>query len=249
MAATVILAVAACLAPRLDLPPSYHDFADRWTCLGIANFGNVTSNFAIGVAGICGLLVLLGWPRRVNFLESRERWPYLVFFAGLILTAWGSAYYHLAPDDARLVWDRLPMTIVFMSLVAAIIMERIDVKSGLILLPALPAVGIASVIHWQNTVTRGAGDLRFYGAVQIYGVLAVLLALVMEPRYTRTYDLAVVSAFYVAAKIFESADREIFTFGQIVSGHTLKHLAAAVAGIWVLRMLVKRKALNQPAGS
>lgn len=243
---TLTVTIAACLASRVAQPSSYHDFADRRAWHGIPNFGDVTSNTAFLVAGIWGLWIVLRKPARVEFIESRERWPYLVLFFALILTACGSAYYHLAPDNARLVWDRLPMTVGFMSLVAAIIMERIDVKWGLYLLPAMLVVGIASVIQWHLTEMAGRGDLRFYAAVQVYAVLVVLLSLVMQPRYTRSYDLAVVGAFYVVAKILETEDRRIYSFGHIVSGHTLKHLAAAAAGFWILRMLLKRKPLLRP---
>jgi hypothetical protein len=107
-------------------------------------------------------------------------------------------------------------------------------------------VGIASVVEWHLTEMAGRGDLRFYAAVQVYAVLVVLLSLVMQPRYTRSYDLAVVGAFYVVAKILETEDRRIYSFGHIVSGHTLKHLAAAAAGFWILRMLLKRKPLLRP---
>jgi hypothetical protein len=156
----------------------------------------------------------------------------LFLFAGLLLTAWGSSYYHLALDNARLVWDRLPMTIGFMSLVAAIIAERIDVNTGLLLLPVLLAIGIASVAQWHVSEVR------------VCALLVVLLALCMQPRYTRTYDLAMVGGFYVLAKILETEDRTVFSLGNVVSGHTLKHLAAAGAGFRIVYMLLKRKAIT-----
>jgi len=247
VALTIVVTIAALLAPRIAQPDSYHHFADQRAWLGIANFGDVSSNLAFALAGIWGILLLMRNPCRLQFVETRERWPYFILFVGLLLTACGSSYYHLAPDNGRLVCDRLPMTIVFMSLVAAIIMERINVRAGLFLLPILLAVGAASVVHWYLCEARGQGDLRFYAAVQLYAVLVVILALVMEPRYTRTYDLAIVGAFYVVAKILEAEDQPIFSLGHIVSGHTLKHLAAAGAGFWILRMLVNRRAL--PAAS
>ncbi len=245
---TAAVALAAVLAPRIAQPQSYHHFADQRAWLGIANFGNVASNLPFAVAGIWGIVLLLWKPCRMQFMEAREKWPYFILFVGLLLTAWGSSYYHLAPGNTRLVWDRLPMTIVFMSLVAAIIMERVNVKAGLVLLPILLIVGAFSVVHWYMSEARGQGDLRFYAAVQLYAVLIVVLALVMPPRYTRTYDLAIVGAFYVLAKILEMADQPIFSLGHFVSGHTLKHLAAAGAGFWILRMLVKRQALSPPLG-
>jgi hypothetical protein len=246
---TIVVALAAFLAPRIAQPESYHHFADQRAWLGIANFGDVSSNLAFALAGIWGLLLLLRNPSRMQFMEARERWPYFISFVGLLLTAWGSSYYHLASGNARLLWDRLPMTIVFMSLVAAIIMERVNVKAGLFLLPILLVVGATSVVHWYLSEARGQGDLRFYAAVQLYAVLVVVLALVMEARYTRTYDLAIVGAFYVVAKILEAEDQPIYSLGHFVSGHTLKHLAAAGAGYWILRMLVKRRALPVTAQS
>lgn len=168
---------------------------------------------------------------------------YLIVFLGLLLTAFGSAYYHLAPDNDRLVLDRVPMTIVFMSLVSALIAERSSLKVSLWLLPILTAVGVGSVIQWHLSVQRGAGDLRFFGAVQLYAVLALFAALLLPPRYTRGSDLLVVVGLYLLAKICETADRHVFSVGHLVSGHTLKHLASGFAGFWILRMLQKRRPL------
>jgi hypothetical protein len=163
---------------------------------------------------------------------------------GLLLTAFGSAYYHLAPDNARLVWDRLPMTIVFMPLVASLIQQRVDVRLGLWLLPVLIAVGIGSVLQWRWSEQQGSGDLRFYAAVQLYALLALLAALLPPPRYTRGSDLLAVAGLYVLAKLCEAADKQIFSLGHIVSGHTLKHLAAGAAGLLILRMLQMRQPIE-----
>ena len=244
LALAVAVATAALLAPRADLPPSYHHFADQRVWLGIPHFGDVASNVTFLIAGSWGWAFLSRKSSLVQFVDARERWPYLVVFLGLLLTAVGSSYYHLAPDNDRLVLDRVPMTIVFMPLVAALIAERVNVKLGLWFLPILTAVGIGSAIQWHWTVQRGAGDLRFYGAVQVYAVLALIAALLLPPRYTRGSDLLVVAGLYVLAKICEKADRQIFSIGHIVSGHTLKHLAAGAAGYWILRMLQKRQPIQ-----
>jgi hypothetical protein len=243
LGATAVVAIAACLAPRVAQPLSYHQFADHRGWLGVANFGDVASNLPFALAGVWGSFVL--WRGRADFIQPRERWPYFVLFIGLILTAVGSGYYHWAPDNSRLVWDRLPMTIGFMSLAAAIIMERINLKAGLALLPVLLVIGVASVAQWHCSEMRGAGDLRFYAAVQVYAVVVVLLALVMKPRYARTFDLAIVGGFYILAKILETFDRQVFSLGNAVSGHTLKHLAAAGAGFWIVYGLTQRKRLTQ----
>ena len=241
---TVAVIVVDLFLPRIPQPQAYHNFADQRSFLRVPNFADVVSNVAFAVFGLWGLAFWLRSNSDPNhFVDRRERWPYLVIFIGVLLTAFGSAYYHLEPSNARLVWDRLPMTIAFMAVVAAMITERINVRAGLWLLPVLVLVGMSSVLQWYLSELRGAGDLRFYATVQAYSVLFLLIVLLLPPRYTRSSDLALVAGFYVLAKVLETLDKPIFELGHIVSGHTLKHLAAATAGYWILRMLQKRRPL------
>ncbi len=198
---------------------AYHHFADQRALWGIPNFADTISNLPFLFVGIWGIVIIL--RGRVRFIDSRERWLYLIFFAGVALTCIGSSYYHLAPDNDRLVWDRLPMTVGFMSLLAAIVGERIDVKAG--------------YWHW-------ADDLRMYAFVQFFPALGIPLMMWLFPaRYTRSIDLLPAVGFYVLAKILEAEDKRIYAIGGVVSGHTLKHLAAAVATAWILGMLIRRK--------
>jgi len=136
------------------------------------------------------------------------------------------------------------MTITFMGLVAAIITERISVRLGLYLLPALLLIGMGSVLQWHWSEVHGVGDLRFYASVQAYSTLVVLLAFLFPRRYTRTSDFWLVIGFYVLAKLLETFDRQVFAVLHVVSGHTLKHLAAAAAGFCILRMLQKRMPIS-----
>jgi hypothetical protein len=203
----------------LRLPPmpqqqAYHHFADQRACLGIANCANVLSNVPFAVVGTLGLVFLRRTKSLPAFIDPRERWPYFGVFAGLLLTAFGSAYYHWKPSNAHLLWDRLPMTIVFASLVAAVICERISVEGGLKMLPLLIAISGGTVVQWYVDELRGHGDLRWYAAVQIYSALVLLLALLLSPRYTRGKDFAIVFGFYIVAKIVETADRPIFAHGN-----------------------------------
>lgn len=242
---TIAVAIVALFLKPIPQWQSYHDFADRRSWVGIPNFGDVSSNVLFAVAGVLGLAAFFRRDSRVRFVDSRERWAYVFVFVGLLLTAFGSSYYHLRPDDARLVWDRLPMTIAFMALVAAMIAERIDVWLGLYLLPILMLIGLASVLAWRYGELHGTGDLRFYAALQVYAVLVLPLMLLLQPRYTRSLDFAVIFGFYVLAKVFETTDRQIFSLTQhAVSGHTLKHLAAGAAGLWIVRMLLKRQPIS-----
>jgi hypothetical protein len=92
-------------------------FADCRTIWSIPNFFNVFSNLPFLVGGAMGLTII--WKGGGSFIDPREQLPYLVFFLGALLTSAGSAYYHLAPENVRLVWDRLPMTLGFAGLVSA----------------------------------------------------------------------------------------------------------------------------------
>lgn len=245
----IVLGVAALCALGLAMarpipqPPAYHHFADGRPLWGIPNFADTASNLPFLFVGIWGIAAVLG--TRVRFVDSRERWPYLIFFAGVALTCIGSSYYHLAPDNDRLVWDRLPMTVGFMSLLAAIIAERIDLKAGLTLLFPLLLLGAGSVWYWHLTEQWGRGDLRIYAFVQFFPALGIpVMMWLFPPRYSRSLDLLPAVGFYVLAKVLEAADKRIYALGEIVSGHTLKHLAAAAAAWWILRMLLRREQLT-----
>lgn len=244
LAITALSVAAALLLPGAPQPPGYHVFADRRTFLGVANALDVLSNGAFLLAGLAGLWIAFR-PRTV-FAQPAERWPYAVFFVGVLLTALGSAWYHLAPDNERLFWDRLPMTIAFMSLLAAQVGDRIDPRAGRALLLPLLAIGAASVVYWRATERAGAGNVVPYGVLQAYSVVILLLiALWLPSRYTRGGDVYAVFACYVAAKIAESFDDRLYELGHVVSGHTLKHLAAAAGAFVVCRMLW----LREPASS
>src|SRR5215467_10529843 len=203
---TIAMLVIDLMLPRIPQPQSYHAFADQRSFLGIPHFADVVSNVPFAIFGLWGLIFLLRYSDDElgkHFLDRRERWFYIIISIGLFLTAFGSGYYHLDPGNERLVWDRLPMTIVFMSLVAALIAERINLRAGLWLLPLLLLIGVASVLQWYISELRGAGDLRFYGTVQAYSVIFVLLALLFPTPYTYGSDLLWVAGFYVLAKAWK----------------------------------------------
>jgi hypothetical protein len=222
------------LLPSLRQPESYHHFADDRTLAGIPNCLNVVSNVAFLVAGLMGLWFVAG---RDHFIDPRERAAYVVFFLGVCGTCFGSSYYHWAPRDATLAWDRLPMTLAFMSLLAAMIAEHVSVTAGARLLWPLVAAGAASVWWWRWTE-----NLWPYMAAQYYSIFLIgWLLLFFPPSYTRSHDLLTVTGFYILAKIAEALDERIYAWTGWISGHTMKHLIAAVAVYWVLRMLRKRE--------
>ncbi len=250
LAALAIPIVAVFFIPPIPQSETYHSFADQRVLFGVPNALNALSNIFFLFVGVAGLRFSLHAAKDSNatFIEPRERWSYVVFFAGVTLTVFGSTYYHLHPNDSTLVWDRIPMAIGFMALVAAVISERLNVKLGVIFLAPLVALGVASVLYWRFTQAIGRGDLRSYGVTQFGSLLAILLMLALfPPRYTRGADFIASLAIYGVAKVFEAADRPIFALGHVISGHTVKHLVAAFSAYWILRMLRLRAPLASPA--
>ena len=245
-AASVCLAVAAAalfawLVPPVVQDPAYHAFADRRPWLGLPNALDVLSNVPFLVAGLAGLAAV----RRRRDIVHRAAWNTL--FAGICLVAFGSAWYHLDPGDASLVWDRLPMTVGFMGFAAAFVAEQVALRRSLPLLLALVAAGIASVIYWQYF-----DDLRWYGLVQFLPLLLVLVLLLrLRPRFDRRDLLLAALAAYAVAKVFEYFDHGVFALtAGIVSGHTLKHLAAAAGCFLLVRYVALRRAAPQePVGA
>jgi len=247
-ASAVAIALAATLVPPFAQPESYHAFADQRVLLGIPNALDVTSNLAFLVVGLMGLhFVLRGTLSDGSraFQDSSERWAWGLVFGATALTCCGSSYYHLAPDSPHLTWDRLPMAVGFMGIVAAAVSERISAKAGQWLLIPFCLLGAASVWYWRWSAAHSIENLNPYGAVQFGSALLVLLIIALfPPRYTRGQDFVGALVLYALAKVAEEFDRAIFAAtGGIVSGHTLKHLLAAAAIFWLLRMLKLRKGM------
>ena len=221
----------------------YHLFADGRSCLGIPNFGNIASNLLFLLVGLAGVR---------HCLRRRDgAWrPWLVFFAGVALVFLGSAWYHRAPNDDTLVWDRLPMTVAFMGLFAALLSEhlgsRLELRMEARLLAGALAVGVFSLFWWQ-----WSGDLRIYIWVQGAPLLAIPYLIAAFPgRYDRRHYLLYGVGLYALAKVAERYDHEIYAAtATAISGHSLKHLLAALAVFCVLRMLQKRQSLTPVASS
>jgi hypothetical protein len=231
----VLLLILACVLPPFAQPQGYHDFADKRGWLGIPNYGDVASNVMFLVAGLAGLFSMR--TPSIRMMASASRHAYALMFAGLIVTAFGSGYYHWSPSDERLVWDRLPMTVVFMPLLAATYAERLRWRSDLPLF-VLTLLGIGSVVYWKFS-----GNLLPYLIAQGGAILLILLALAMLPTpWTERRLLFPALLSYAVAFVCEKLDWQIFRWtGGIISGHTIKHLAAAAAFFFILRMLQRQQ--------
>ncbi len=213
--------------------PHYHAFADTRTFLGIPNFFNVTSNLPFMIVGI------LGWfaSRSKGFvLDSTDmRLAYHLFCVGVIFVGVGSAYYHVHPSNSTLVWDRLPMTVSFMALLAMIIADCVSPRIGKALLWPLIGIGVGSIGYWYGTELWAVGDLRPYGVVQFLPMLLIPVMLgFFGTRSLRSPFLWATLGTYLLAKVVEFFDVELYAITGFMSGHSLKHIIAALATAWVI---------------
>jgi len=238
----------AFMAPKISQDLAYHHFADIRTLYSIPNFWNVLSNLPFIFVGLAGM-VLAAKSSHTMLQELKP--AYILFFIGITAVAFGSGYYHLWPSNQTLVWDRLPMTIGFMSIFAILIAEFISVKAGRTFFIPLVVIGIASVFYWDYTESINAGDLRFYGLVQFLPMLLIPLILLMyKPAFTHAGLYWAVLLAYGLAKIAEMGDQEAYELLGL-SGHSIKHLLAAAAP-WMFYLALKKRTSQslpiEPAG-
>ena len=227
--ALMVLGLAAVLAPALSAA-AWHipHFVDSRAWLGVPNAGDVLSNLAFLAMGVWGL----------ERLRARHDWPVGAswFFVGLILTCLGSTFYHLAPDEPqRLVADRLGMAVAFAGCLGIAVSERISLRAGEAVLVLMMIGGLLAAWVARENLTP-------WVVVQFGGMaLAVALALTRPRPGALGVPLGGVIVFYVLAKLFELGDETVFeATGHIISGHTLKHLAAASAAWPVINKLGNR---------
>ena len=225
----------------------YHDFADTKPWLGVPNGFNVFSNIPFFVAGVYGIQVLTpgAHSNQEAFLDRKHRAAYWVLFVSTCFVALGSSYYHVWPTMETLFCDRLPMTIAFMSIVTILLTEKVNARLGPRTLVPFIAVGVFSVFWWLFTELHPerTGDLRLYIVVQCAPVLLTPILVGFYPdQYTHTGFMHLTTGLYVAAKIAELLDHQIYRWtAEVVSGHSLKHLIAAVGPMMLARMLQVRK--------
>jgi hypothetical protein len=245
-----IAVLALPFVPVFAQDPTYHDFADQRAAWGVPHLGDVVSSFLFVLVGLHGLWVLLRSRVPAAFDDRRERRAYAVLFVGVALTSLGSAWYHLEPTNSSLFWDRLPMTLIFMPLLSIVTAERVGPRLGRLMLVPAVLIGAGGALHWHLTELAGCGDVRLYGLVQFYPMLAVPLMLALfPPRYSHGHYFWGVLASYGIAKLFEVFDAEVLELNGFASGHNLKHVFAAI-GLWVIvGMLRKRDSFGIVSGA
>lgn len=237
---TVLVMTAAVMYGPIAQPAGYHDFADQTAVWGIPHFMDVLSN--LGFA----LVALWGWAR----LAPASRQPaidagwagYRLFLLGLFFTALGSSYYHLMPDNARLVWDRLPIAMACGGLLAGVRGDTRHRNSGGFA-AWLSLAAIASVGGWYFTELAGHGDLRAYLLLQGLPILLIPLWqwIYDAPRADRL-AFGGALAIYVLAKLAEVNDHRIASALGVATGHTLKHVLATGAAALIVSRLTRRVA-------
>jgi hypothetical protein len=233
----LLLALLAALAlaafgPHVAQHAQYHAFADQSAWGAVPCAMDVLSNLPFAVAGIWGLVQV--WQASLQ-RRLDTRWQLaLVFFGGLLLTAAGSGYYHWQPDNWGLAWDRLGMAVAFAGLLGMAVADRISLRAGVSALAATLLAGPVAVLVWYLT-----GELLPWVVLQGGGLLLVLVLALRKPL-PGSWGLPLLGVVlcYTLAKLLELGDHAVFTWtGAVVSGHSLKHVAAALAAWPVLAVM------------
>jgi len=238
MAVFIVTAVALNLLDPIAQDLAYHKFSDCRAFFGIPHFMDVMSNLPFLIIGFMGIRLA-----RKAFQKQTMAYFLMIFtlFVGVFFTGLGSAFYHYSPNNFSLIFDRLPMTLVFTAFFAAIIYDYVDKRVGAWAFYTLIVVGVYSIFYWYYTEITGTGDLRLYAFIQFFPVLAVpLIILFYKSSSLYTKELIYVFAAYVLAKLCEHFDSQIFEFFEFISGHTIKHLFSALAAYFIYLIYRKR---------
>lgn len=234
---TLLLALlVACVGPHVAQHAHYHAFADQRTLWGVPCALDVLSNLAFALMGVWGLAGLRGHA------AGTTRNLAGVFFCGLVVTAVCSALYHLQPGDAALAVDRLGMVLAFAGLTGLAVTERLSERAGVAVAATVLVAGPLAVLVWQHSA-----NLLPWSVLQGGGMLLVLAMALRRPLAGAWgLPLGAVIAWYTVAKLLELGDYPVFMFSQgLVSGHSLKHVCAAMAA-WPVIALMHNGAHARP---
>jgi len=232
----LLCVIALLIIGPIPQDQSYHNFMDQRKLLNVPNFLNVVTNLPFLLVGLIGV-------NTSKYIKNKElKRIIFTLFIGFVLLAIGSSYYHLWPNNNRLVYDRIPMVIIFMSFFSYVIYNNINQKTAYNAFIALNIVGIMTVIYWAITESTGNGDLRWYGMVQFFPIVAIPLILVLyKSSFNLWKEIVPIFIFFGLAKITEKFDKETYhLLSNTISGHSLKHLLMAAAGYEILVMIRNR---------
>jgi hypothetical protein len=235
----LLLLAAALLGPSVAQPSHYHEFADQRSWGWLPHAMDVISNMPFALWGMVGVWALL-WAVRARAVSGAAAAMAALFFGGLWVTTAVSAAYHLQPDDAGLVWDRAGMVLAFAGLLGLAVMHAVSARAGLALAAAVLVLGPLSVLGWSLS-----GDVLPWAVLQFGGMALILGCAFVRPAHARGLPVrwGLLIAIYALAKLLELGDHAVYEWtGQLVSGHSLKHVVASFAA-WpvVSALLATRK--------
>ncbi|MFD1710511.1 hypothetical protein FVQ98_06580 [Ottowia sp. GY511] len=235
LAAVPLLMALALWLPPMALPADYHRFADQRMLAGVPHALDVLTNLAFGGVATWGLWVACRVPR--GALPVVQRVLAVLLFIGLLGTAVGSSLYHLAPDNAGLTLDRLGMALPFAALLGLAAADRISARAGVVL-----ALVIAVAAPTSALLDALTGNMTPWTVLQTSGLVLLLALATQRPRpQALGFSLLAVVLTYAAAKGLELADAPVFAWtAGAVSGHSLKHVVAALA-VWPVVCALARK--------
>lgn len=241
-AALGLLALVA-FGPFITQPAHQHAFADQRIWQGIPYAMDVLSNLSFAMWGLAGAFALFGLPKRAK--QNTENALAGLFFAGLVLTAVVSSWYHLQPDDAGLGVDRLGMVIAFAGLLGLAVAGRISHRAGAAMAATVLLLGPMSVWFWL-----ASGNVLPWLVIQFGGIAIILWMAFSKPLHgALAVRWGVVIAVYVIAKLLEAADHQIYELtSHVISGHSLKHLVASFAAWPVVTALLQALGGTQNQG-
>lgn len=244
------LLVLACLGPLVPQAARYHDFADQRVMAGLHNAMDVLSNLPFLIIGLLGYWLAVWRAPGVVKASGARLWLTLVF-GGLVATAIGSGYYHLAPSDWRVFWDRMGMVPVFAGVLGLAVQSLMPQRAAVIATAMVLLGGPVALWVWLQTGQLLPWALLQGGGMLLLGVLAVWQWRKPVAAPHIQWPLAAVVAWYVLAKLLELGDATIWAASaQMVAGHGLKHIAAAMALVPLLQTVQRlRNAGHAPAAA
>nr|CAB3475878.1 unnamed protein product [Digitaria exilis] len=227
--ASALLLVAT---PRLRHSPALHLFADMRNFLGVPNTLNVLTAYPLLLAGVPGLILCLCGSGCFGVSLRWEAFGWSLFYAGNVAAAFGSAYYHLKPDDDRLIWDRLPVSEILntffllssshllftrpwmmlssSSLLSILVIERLDERVGLSCL-----ISLLSLILVSSACERVLDDMRLWVILNFVPCIAIpAMLFLFPPKYTHSRFWFLATGFYLLAKFEGLADRKVYSVNR-----------------------------------
>lgn len=220
--------------PPIAQNPNYHCFADINFLFKIPNFFNVISNLGFALVGFYGLVL--------NYLHNLKSKYLQCLSIGFLCTAIGSSYYHYNPNNITLFWDRLPMTIVFITFLAQVYDWYLNKKIASVIWVLGLFIVFLSVWYWKLSEAKNMGDLRLYAIVQFLPILLILIIVSLNYKRQKqfTLNISLIGFCYFTAKLFEQYDVYIFNILKLISGHTLKHIAASFSAYFMIKLYTKK---------